>query len=167
VVRGQCVGIEGRQCKSITFSRLRHPIEFSYILGGIILDRVDSINDLRVTMDNKVYFTGHTDVTVGRALPMLGFVKMLSCEFRDPYTLKALVRPKLEYASCVYRPFYGTHIDRIERVQKKFVWYALRGLGWTDMFDVPPYVNRCVSRHLPKDVLMHASCLFLIFCLVG
>jgi hypothetical protein len=26
------------KCKSITFSRLRHPIEFSYMLGGITLD---------------------------------------------------------------------------------------------------------------------------------
>jgi hypothetical protein len=33
------------KCKSIMFSRLRHPIEFSYMLGGIILDRVDYIND--------------------------------------------------------------------------------------------------------------------------
>jgi hypothetical protein len=38
-----------------------------------------------------------------------------------------LLRPKLEYASCVQRPFYGAHIDRIERVQKKYVRYALRG----------------------------------------
>jgi hypothetical protein len=26
--------------------QISHPIEFSYMLGGIILDRVDSINDL-------------------------------------------------------------------------------------------------------------------------
>jgi hypothetical protein len=57
-------------------------------------------------MDSKVSFTGHIDyVTVGRALAMLGFVERLSCDFRDPYTLKALyvsqVRPKLEYAICV------------------------------------------------------------------
>jgi hypothetical protein len=45
------------KCKSITFSRLRHPIEFSYMLGGIILDRVDSINDLGVIIDSKVSFT--------------------------------------------------------------------------------------------------------------
>jgi hypothetical protein len=45
--------------KSITFSRVRLPIEFSYTLGGIILDRVDSINDLGVLMDSKMYFTGH------------------------------------------------------------------------------------------------------------
>jgi hypothetical protein len=75
--------------------------------GGIILDRVDSINDLGVIMDSKMAFTGHIDVTVERALAMLGFVKRLSCELRDPYTLKTLyvsfVRPKLEYAGCVAR----------------------------------------------------------------
>jgi hypothetical protein len=52
------------------------------------------------------------------------------------------VRPKFEYASCVWRPFYGAYIDRIEFVQKKFVRYALRGLGWTDMCNLPPYVER-------------------------
>jgi hypothetical protein len=109
------------KCKLITFSRLRHPIEFLYMLGGNILDHVDSINDLGVIMDSKMSFAGHIDVTVGKALAMLGFVKRLSCEFRDPYTLKTIyvsfVRPKLEYASC----------DRIERVQRKFVRYSLRG----------------------------------------
>jgi hypothetical protein len=46
--------------KSITFSRL-----------GIILDRVDSKNDLGVIMDSKMSFTGHIDVAVGKALAML------------------------------------------------------------------------------------------------
>jgi hypothetical protein len=90
------------KCKSIKFSRLRHPIELLYMLGGITLDRVDSINDLGLILDSKMSFTGHIEVTVGRALTMLGFVKMLSCAFRDPYTLNtlygSLVRPKLEKA---------------------------------------------------------------------
>jgi hypothetical protein len=88
------------KCKSITCSRLLHPIEFSYMLGGIILDNVDFINDLGVIMDSKVSFTGLIDVTVGRTLAMFGFMKRLSYEFQDPYTLKtlyvSLVRPKLE-----------------------------------------------------------------------
>jgi hypothetical protein len=53
-------------------------IEFLYMVGGIILDRVNSVNDLGVIMDSKVSFTGHIDVTVGRAFAMLGFVKRLS-----------------------------------------------------------------------------------------
>jgi hypothetical protein len=55
------------------------------MLGGIILDRVDSINDLGVIMNSKVSLTGYIDVTVGRALAML------ACEFRDPFTLKTLM----------------------------------------------------------------------------
>jgi hypothetical protein len=92
------------KCKSITFSRLRHPIEFSYMLGGIILDRIDSINDSGVIMDSKMSFKGHIDVTVGRALAMLGFVRRLSCEFRDPYTLKTLYVPLIYGgpAFCTY-----------------------------------------------------------------
>jgi hypothetical protein len=53
------------------------------MLGGIILDRVDSINDLGVIMDSKMSFTGHIGVTVGRALAMLGFLRRWSCEFRE------------------------------------------------------------------------------------
>jgi hypothetical protein len=156
------------KCKSITFSRLRHPIEFSYMLGGNILDRVDSINDLEVIMDSKMSFTGHIDDPVGMALAMLGFVKRLSFEFRDPHTLKtlyvSLVRPKLQYASCVWRTFYGAHIDRIERVQRKFVRYELRGLGWTDMCDLLPYVDRCALIRLKTLTERHANaCAMLIF----
>jgi uncharacterized protein with von Willebrand factor type A (vWA) domain len=80
------------------------------------------------------------------------------------------VRPKLEYASsCVRRPFYGTHIDRIERVQKKFVRYALRGLGWTDMFDLPPYVNRCalIRLEILAERRANASVLFFFDILSG
>jgi hypothetical protein len=134
----------------------RHPIEFSYMLGGIILDRVDSINDLGVVMDSKVSFTGHIEVTIGRSLAMLGFMKRLSCKFRDPYTLKTLYVPflhlKVEYVSCVWLPFYGA-----EEVRKVCIaWFG----------------DRCslivlVTLAWSKDVKeMLASCLFLIFCLI-
>jgi hypothetical protein len=83
---------------------------------------------------------------------MLGFIRRLSLEFRDPYTLKSLytslVRPKLEYASCVWNPFYDVRVDRVERVQRRFIRYALRGLGWTNMHDLPPYEDRCTLLHL-------------------
>jgi hypothetical protein len=72
------------------------------MLGGIILDRVDSINDSGVIMESKISFTDeHIDVAVRRALAMLWFVKRMSCEFRDLYTLNTLyisfVLPKLEW----------------------------------------------------------------------
>jgi hypothetical protein len=70
------------------------------MLGGSVLDRVSSINDLGVKMDEKMTFSVQVDVMVAKAFAMLGFIRRLSSEFRDLYTLKSLytslVRPKLE-----------------------------------------------------------------------
>jgi hypothetical protein len=93
------------KCKTITFSRTRYPVEFAYILARTVLDRVSSINNLVVIMDEKMNFSEHVDIMVGKAIAMLGIIIRLSFEFKDPYTLRSLymslVRPKLEYASCV------------------------------------------------------------------
>jgi hypothetical protein len=63
------------------------------MLGGTVLDRVSYINDLGVTMDEKITFSEHVDVMVVKAFAMLGFIRRLS----SIYT--SLFRPKLEYAS--------------------------------------------------------------------
>jgi hypothetical protein len=72
------------KCKPITFARSRHPVKFSYMLGGTVLDRVSSINDLGVIMNEKTTFSKHVDVMVAKAFAMLGFIRRLSLEFRDP-----------------------------------------------------------------------------------
>jgi hypothetical protein len=154
------------ECKSIIFSRICYPVEFPYMLGGIILDRVDYITDLEVVMDSRMLFSRHIDVTVRKALPMLGFVKKFSGEFRDSYILRTLnlshVCPKLEHASCVWWPFYDARINRIERVQRKFAGYALRGLGWTDTYDLPPYVDQFTLIRL-ETLTRRRSDAFVIF----
>jgi hypothetical protein len=48
----------------------------------------------------------------------------------------------------VWNPFYDVRVDRVERVQKQFIRYTLRGLGWTEMHDLPPYEDRCTLLHL-------------------
>jgi hypothetical protein len=130
-------------CKTIRFSRTRYPVEFSYMLGGTVLDRVSSINVLGVIIDEKMNFSEHIDVIVGKAFAILGFIGRLSFEFRNLYTLRSLytylVRPKLEYASCVWNPFYDVCVDKIERVQRRFIRYAMRSSDWTDIYDFLPY----------------------------
>jgi hypothetical protein len=105
-----------------------------------LLDRISSINDLGVI------------VGVGNAFAMLGFIRRLSSEFRNPYILKSLYtslfRPKLKYASCVWIPFYDVRVDKVERVQRRFIRYALRGLGCTDSYGLPPYEHRCALLRL-------------------
>jgi hypothetical protein len=71
----------------------------------------------------------------------------LSREFRD----HKYVRSKLEYANGVWQPFYVTYINRIERIQEKFIKHALRQFRWNVNLDLPPYENHC--RVLVMDTL--------------
>jgi hypothetical protein len=66
-------------------------------------------------------FTEDVDIAVGKVLAILEIVKKMSNEFRDP------VRPKLEYASGVWRSFYDNLVNRIEHVQRKLARYAMWG----------------------------------------
>lgn len=135
------------KCKILSFTRSFNPVQFAYTIGSSTLERVDSITDLGVILDSKMSFRNHIDATIAKGLAMLGFIKRLSSEFQDPYTLKSLymslVRSRLEYACCVWQPFYAVHIARIERIQEKFVTYALRRLGWDTSRVLPPYGSRC------------------------
>jgi hypothetical protein len=54
-------------------------VEFSYMLGGTVLDRVSSTNDLGVIMDEKKTFSEHMDVMVAKNFAMLGFIRRLLC----------------------------------------------------------------------------------------
>jgi hypothetical protein len=49
-----------------------------------VLARVSSINDLGVIMDKKTNFSEHIYVMVCKAFAMLGFLRRLSFECREP-----------------------------------------------------------------------------------
>jgi hypothetical protein len=125
---------------------------------------------MEVIMDEKMSFSEHVDVMVGKAFAMLGFIKKLSFKLRDPYTLKSLyvytplVPLKLEYVSCVWSPFYDLRVDKVERVQRQLIRYALRGLDWTDTYDLPPYEQRCALLCLESLLKRHSiACIMFIF----
>ena len=79
---------------------------------------------------------------------MLGFLKRICKDFRNVEALKSVffahVRSHLEYASTVWSPYYQTHDDKIESIQKKFLIYALRRTVRRDSnYRLPPYAYRC------------------------
>lgn len=140
------------KCSVISFHRKKRPIIHNYFIGGEALQRVDSVRDLGVVLDNEVTFKEHYEEIVKKARRQLGFVSKITKEFRDPYTLKSLyvslVRPILETASVVWDPYQTTVIDRLEAIQRKFIRYALRFLPWNDPLNLPPYVDRCQLLNL-------------------
>jgi Reverse transcriptase (RNA-dependent DNA polymerase) len=141
-----------RKCNVMSFSRKNDPVRFDYNFCGVLISRPDSIKDLGIVFDRKMSFDLHVNYVVSRSMSMLGFVKRFGREFSDPYVLKTIfcsfVRSVLEYGSCVWSPNFEVHRKRIEGVQKKFLRYALRNLGWSDPLNLPPYEDRCKLLNL-------------------
>jgi hypothetical protein len=141
------------------------PINYSYSIDGKSLDHVDEIKDLGVILDERMTFLPHMESVISKASKMLGFIKRVSKDFHDPYTFKtlytSLVRPNLEYATCVWSPHQTIHTERIERVQRNFIRFALRRLPWT-VHPLPNYIDRCLLVGLESlaDRRTVASALF-------
>jgi len=107
----------------MTFFRV-NPYYTDYTLSGYELDWITQVDDLGVCIDPKLKFFLHKTTIVNKARGMLGFIKMWSKEFYDPYVTKTLLisflRPILEYCGLFLCPQYGVYIVRIAPVQKTF-----------------------------------------------
>lgn len=139
--------INVKKCNVISYSRKNVNYSFDCTLGQQPVKRCDKIRDLGVILDRKLTFTDHYNITIHKANSMLGFIKRFSYHFNDPYTIKTLyityVRSILEYCSIVWAPYQAVHNNRIESVQKQFLLFALRKLGWAS-HSLPSYESRCL-----------------------
>lgn len=140
-----------KKCKHMTFFRSLK-LDTSYNFNGATLEKVTSIIDLGILLDHQLKFCDHISMMVNKANGVLGFIKRWSKEFTDPYITKqlytSLVRPILEYGSIVWDPYFNTYINNIESVQKQFLLFCLRGLGWNS-YVLPSYESRLGLIKLP------------------
>ena len=87
------------------------------MIGCHSLKRTTLFKDLGVTLDTSLQFSHHLDNVINKAFQMLGFITRCTQDFTSTIALKnlycALVRSPLEYAFCVWSPFYGVHIDAL------------------------------------------------------
>jgi hypothetical protein len=147
------LNLNSSKCKLMTFSRAS-PKFASYTLCGCALERIALVDDLGVRLDRKLKFTSHITNMVNKAMGVLGFIKRWSKEFDDPYITKtlyvSLVRPILEYGSCVWCPQYTIHKERIESVLRNFLLFALRSLNWDENLRLPSYNSRLLLLNLPS-----------------
>lgn len=131
------------KCQCISFTRKRNPIVFSYNFNGVIVERTEVVRDLGVFLDSRMSMTVHIDHITSRAFRNLGFVMRTCQPFNHLVTHKivycAYVRCILEYASSIWSPHYAIHINRIERIQKKF----LSHINYKFKERVSSYINNC------------------------
>ena len=134
------------KCSVISFSRRRTIYYHDYSINEIQINRTSVIRDLGVFLDSKMSFKFHVNIIISKANSRLGLIKRFGKEFKDPYVTKALycslVRSILEYGTVVWMPFYDIDVKRIESVQKQFLLFCLRDLGWSNGYVLPSYRSR-------------------------
>lgn len=134
------------KCIQITYSRSRNPLFTTYNLGSYNLKIENEVKDLGILFDSKLTFKSHLDYLIPSAYSTLAFLKRNCTEFLDPYTLKLLftsfVRSKLEYGAIIWSPSTANNILRIEKIQKKFIRFALPHLNY--IYPRPTYESYCL-----------------------
>jgi hypothetical protein len=154
-----------KKCNVITFSKSNNFNNYDYNINSISLDRVNTIKDLGIHFDSKLKFSTHVDKTYSSGMCMLGFIKRRAKEFNSPYLTKMLfcsvVRPILEYGSIIWNPNQEAYFKKIESVQKQFLLFALKNLGWSS-YHLPPYQHRLLLINMTSLASRFelASCLF-------
>ena len=117
------------KCAFIKFSNKRISIfDFIYSIHSTPLPHVFDIKDLGVTFTSSFSFNKHINNVTAKSFRFLGFIKRSLKAFKDPDVLFSLynsyIRSKLEYCSFIWSPSAQTQIDKIERVQKKFLKFV-------------------------------------------
>ena len=85
----------------------------------------ENMRDLGVTFSSDGSYKNHIQNIVKTSLRTLGFINRLSTNFKNPNTFLrlfyTLVRPTLEYVSCIRSPQTLNEIRLVESIQKKFL----------------------------------------------
>ena len=121
------------KCKTITFSKRKRPVLFNYNINGVVLTRVNHIDDLGVTFASDFNFSQHIDMKIKKAHRLCGFIHRLCADFNDINSIlilyKSLVLSGLEYCSVIWNPNFNNNINRFKNVQNKFAKFVLYKLN--------------------------------------
>ena len=110
------------KCKIVTISHKINPPLRKYVFCGVDLKQVTSFPYLEVTISNKLNWSAYVSITAAKGNNSLGTIQrnLWNC----PKNVKeiaytSLVRPKLEYESAAWDPFFKKDISALEKVQRK------------------------------------------------
>ena len=173
-IEGNGFRLQFKKTKSMVVTRKRQPPDLQVQIGSVMIERVDSFKLLGVTVTSDLSWSTHILQVCVRGKRLLG------CMYRQfhladtrclSYIYRAVVRPVLEYASCVWDPSHQVHQQRLERVQsfaariasKCWSWTMpsstlKQQLGWPTLQDRRTFQQICVcDRILRGDSLIPSS----------
>lgn len=116
------------KCQVIQFFKPVTSQPFDYSLHNVTLAVTDSVKYLGVTLSNNLTWNDHISVTTNKASRSLGFLKR-NIQVNSPQIKEkaymGLVRPLVEYGSCVWDPHQQYLTHRIEMVQRRAARWVL------------------------------------------
>ena len=109
------------KCEVIRITNKRNPLTNKYYIHDTELLTVKDAKYLGVTVSSDLSWNKHVDNTVKKATTSLNFLKrnLHGCPtgVKDQ-CYKSLVRPILEYSSCVWDPHTQRNVNKLEMVQR-------------------------------------------------
>ena len=108
-------------------------IQASYTLEGTVLENVDNIKYLGVTITNDLKWNTHISNICTKANRTLGFLRrtLISCPQNvKEAAYKGMVRPILEYGSSVWDPHPDKLKKELEKVQNRAARFVTRNYDY-------------------------------------
>ena len=106
----------------MSITNKRNCFQTKYIMAGQLLTQVTTQDYLGVTISNKLQWGPHVNKIAKSASSKLGLLQrtMHSCPPSvKTIAYKTIVRPKLEYASSAWNPYYRKDIQKLENIQRR------------------------------------------------
>ena len=122
------------KCEVLQITLNNNPIQASYYLYNHRLPCVAEAKYLGITLDSKLTFNKHIDVTCKKANSMLSLLRR-NLHNSQPaiksQVYQIYVRPILEYSCVVWAPHTKCNIDKLESVQRRAARFATSDYSYT------------------------------------
>ena len=147
-----------------SFINERTPLLTQYSINENILEQVSIIKDLDVLITNNLSWLRHIESIVLMANKTLGLVKRICRDMKNINTRRilycTLLRPKLEYTSCMWSPYTIKHCMLVENVQRqatKFILNYLENMSYVDRLQKTNLLPLEYQREISNIVLLFKS----------
>ena len=121
------MSFSAKKCSVLTVTQKKKPITTDYTMSGEILAHVDQQTYPRVKLTKGLDWGPHIQKITAKANKTLNKARrnLYSCSQKIKESAYiSLVRPTLEYAQTVWDPYQRSHIDQVEKIQRKAVRFV-------------------------------------------